>query len=55
MNWLDGINQVIEYIEKHLEDEIDYDKISELFMASPLVMLKKKESWLRHFHHCTLN
>ena len=26
-----GINQVIEYIEKHLEDEIDYEKIADIF------------------------
>jgi Uncharacterized protein conserved in bacteria len=31
MNWLDGLNQVIEYIEKHLEDEIDYDKLARMF------------------------
>jgi AraC family transcriptional regulator len=31
MNWLEGLNQVIEYIEKHLEDEIDYDKIASMF------------------------
>jgi AraC family transcriptional regulator len=31
MNWLDGFNQVIEYIEKNLEGEIDYEKIAALF------------------------
>lgn len=31
MNWLDGFNQVIEYIENHLEDEIDYEKIADIF------------------------
>lgn len=31
MNWLDGFNQVIEYIEEHLEDEIDYEKIANKF------------------------
>jgi len=31
MNWLDGFNQVIEYIEKNLEGEIDYEKIAAVF------------------------
>ncbi|QHQ63418.1 helix-turn-helix domain-containing protein [Anaerocolumna sedimenticola] len=31
MNWLDGFNQVIEYIEKNLEGEIDYEKITAVF------------------------
>lgn len=31
MNWLDGFNQVIEYIENHLEDEIDYQEIANIF------------------------
>lgn len=31
MNWLDSFNQVIEYIEKNLEGEIDYEKIAAVF------------------------
>jgi AraC family transcriptional regulator len=31
MNWLEGINKVIEYIEVHLEDEINYEEVSEIF------------------------
>lgn len=31
MNWLEGFNQVIEYIEKHLEDEIDYTEMANIF------------------------
>lgn len=31
MSWLEGFNQVIEYIENHLEDEIDYEKIAQIF------------------------
>ncbi len=31
MNWLEGFNQVIEYIENHLEDEIDYEEIANIF------------------------
>ncbi len=31
MNWMDGLNQTIEYIEKNLQEEINYEKIAELF------------------------
>lgn len=31
MNWLEGFNQVIDYIENHLEDEIDYEEIANIF------------------------
>ncbi|MFP4456630.1 MAG: AraC family transcriptional regulator, partial [Clostridia bacterium] len=31
MNWLEGINKVIEYIEMHLQDEIKYEEVSEIF------------------------
>lgn len=31
MNWLDKLNQVIEYMEEHLEDEIDYTEIANIF------------------------
>lgn len=31
MNWLDSFNRVIEYIEKNLEGEIDYEKIAAVF------------------------
>lgn len=28
MEWLEGVNQALEYIEEHLDDEINYDEIS---------------------------
>lgn len=28
MNWMDGFNNVVQYIETHLEDEMDYDKMA---------------------------
>jgi AraC family transcriptional regulator len=31
MNWLEGLNQAIEYIERNLQDEINYEKIADLF------------------------
>jgi AraC family transcriptional regulator len=31
MNWLEGLNQAIDYIERNLQDEIDYEKIADLF------------------------
>lgn len=31
MNWLDGFNKVVAYIEAHLEEEMDYDKIADIF------------------------
>lgn len=31
MNWLDGFNKVIEYIENQLHDEIDYEQIASIF------------------------
>lgn len=31
MNWLDKLNQVIEYIEEHLADDIDYNEIADIF------------------------
>lgn len=31
MNWLDGFNQVISYIEENLEGEIDYEQIAAMF------------------------
>jgi AraC family transcriptional regulator len=31
MNWLEGFNQVVEYIEEHLENEINYDEIADIF------------------------
>lgn len=30
MNWLDGFNKVIKYIENHLEDEIDNEEIADI-------------------------
>ena len=30
MNWLDGFNRVIEYMEEHLEEETDYDAMAAL-------------------------
>ncbi|PLX35314.1 MAG: AraC family transcriptional regulator [Clostridiales bacterium] len=31
MNWLEGINKVIDHIEEHLEEDIDYEDISRVF------------------------
>lgn len=31
MSWLDRLNQAIEYIENHLQDEIDYERIADIF------------------------
>lgn len=31
MNWLDRLNQAVEYIESHLQDEIDYEEIADIF------------------------
>ncbi len=31
MNWLDGLNQAIDYIEKNLQEEINYEEIADMF------------------------
>ncbi len=29
MKWLDNMNNAIEYIEKHLDEKIDYNKVAQ--------------------------
>ncbi len=33
MDWLQRMNQVLDYIEQHLEDEIDYDRIARISLC----------------------
>jgi len=34
MEWLERLNEAVNYIEKHLEDEIDYEKVSQIACCS---------------------
>lgn len=40
MNWIENLNEVIDYIELHLTEKIDYDKLAELTGCSPHLFQK---------------
>ena len=35
MDWLKRMNRILDYIESHLDEEIDYDKISRIALCTP--------------------